>query len=823
MAKKKRKGHQHGKASAVAQRSDKETLAREAQQALQQGRFRDAIAHCKARLKQEDTVQARQQLADAYEGRAAALSDKGMYKEALVIWENRRALGADVAPLRLPYADVLLRLDKADEVAALLSAGEGALSRAERDGLRARLAAYSLGGHAEIRHALPEDDPLQRHLEAAEAALEAYCHGDDTALAQALAAIPFRSPCRDLAQILKALQRLETAPEDARERLAKVPTDSAFAPLRQAAELACLPESEVMVHLHDASEATRRFVLTLRGWDDKRQAMHQALHALGPTPSSKALFKLMYRYQDTLGRAWVEEYSLRLLVAQFPGSVEWLRQERPVQPPEYDLLRLVLWYVESDQSASGDILDCQEKLADVLRMQAPQEPGSDSALRLALVLKRFDDNFRVLDEPPTKGPDSLDGYVAERVEESLDYDPDDLDTYLRLHAYYLRGNQLKQARHFQAEALRRWPEDIRVLTAALDTAVASHAFKKAAKLAHQILAIDPINRGARERLVKAHLAHATKQLRAKRPDLAENELADAMRWDTQARFSARIEIIAALIEAQHAPASGAARVAEVHKRQGGGLAAHFNLALEMEAAGIPPAKLGQRFGIKKPHPQSTEDVVAFVARLQEQLTEDKISQAIKRHFKTPVKTLAYWPMEFESMLHICELLKRCDWQAPRLALARQGVKEWKAPVFELHAFEAKYPKKHFLASEHDIHCLDAAERRATEAGDIRTAARINEILSGFRFLGMGGGPPSFFDDDPFGDASESPFEPASAMPVAVDAVLTELRQHGLEALCDTLGLDEKSRKLFRNIEREVGIEGLAALLAESFPEDGSFP
>lgn len=825
MAKKKRKGHPQGKPSSALKHVDKATLTQDAQKALEQGRFREAIAHYKTLLKQEETTQSRQGLADAYEGRAMALSDKGMDKEALVIWENRQALGGDVAPMRLLYADALLRVGKASDVAALLHTGNDALSRVERDGLRARLAAHSLAGNTHIRDALPESDPLHTHLDAAEAALNAYCRGDDDALTQALAAIPFRSPCRDLVHILKALQRLEEAPEDAKSRLAKVPHDSAFASLKLAAELACLPESALASQLHDVGEATRRFVLTLRGWDNTRQTMQQALQKIGPAPSAKALFNLMYRYQQTLGKAWVEEYSLRLLVDQFPDSAQWLRQKRPVQPPNYDLLRLLLWYMDTSNADPWDVLDSLERLADELLMQVPV-PGSDHELRIALTLKRIDTGYRLLDATPSKDPDALDRHAAAFVEESLAYDPDDLEPYLRLHAYYLRGKKLKQARYYQEQALSRWPSDVRVLTAALDTALASQAFKKAAKLAHQILTIDPINRYARERLVKAHLAHAAKQLRAGRPDLAAKELDDATQWDTQGRFEQRRDIIAALIETQRDSAAGKVRLNEVHQRQGGGLTAHFNLASELLDAGIPPSQIAQRFGIKKVHVQGTADMEAFVAQLQARLVDGKLPDALKRYFEKPVKSAAFLPLTFDAMLQLCELLKRCNWEAPRLAVAREGVKQWKAPIFELHAFEAKYPNKHFLASEQDIRRLEAAETRATETGDVRTAARLNEILAGFRFLGMG---ESFFDempglfdehDDMLDDSCDSPMDNPFASAAEQEALLADLRERGLDAVCDDLGLTGQPRKVLRAMKRDFGLEAVAAFLSEMMMDMG---
>jgi len=77
------------------------------------------------------------------------------------------------------------------------------------------------------------------------------------------------------------------------------------------------------------------------------------------------------------------------------------------------------------------------------------------------------------------------------------------------------------------QARIRWPENMRILEVALDTAIEAGAFKKAAGIAREMLALDSINSGVRERLVEAHLAHARKQIPKGRLDLARKELAQA--------------------------------------------------------------------------------------------------------------------------------------------------------------------------------------------------------------------------------------------------------------------------------------------------------
>ena len=63
-----------------------------------QGRFREAVAHYKDLVKLEARREWLDGLAAAYQGRARELTAKGMLKEALAIWQNRRKACPDVSP-----------------------------------------------------------------------------------------------------------------------------------------------------------------------------------------------------------------------------------------------------------------------------------------------------------------------------------------------------------------------------------------------------------------------------------------------------------------------------------------------------------------------------------------------------------------------------------------------------------------------------------------------------------------------------------------------------------------------------------------------------
>jgi hypothetical protein len=249
------------------------------------------------------------------------------------------------------------------------------------------------------------------------------------------------------------------------------------------------------------------------------------------------------------------------------------------------------------------------------------EPGSDTALRIALVHRRAETLFQILQRmEPDSDPDSLPGIIAAELESSLEYDPDDRATYLDLIAYCLRGGKaLKDARRILKRAQARWPTDKAVLSAAMDTAIASGAFKKAATIAGDILAVDPINSGVRERLVEAHLSHARKNVRDQRPDLAMRALATAEDWSRTERTRERLDLVRGLAELLDLDPRGEGRLQALAENLGNGLAARLILLLEADACGIPGARLLKQLGLAKSSTPDEGDLRAFFSRVRAHL------------------------------------------------------------------------------------------------------------------------------------------------------------------------------------------------------------
>lgn len=784
-----------------------EELASAAQRHLDDGRFREAISAFKDLLKRAPSARWREGLAAAYAGRAKQLAAKGLLKEALVMWENRQQLG-DVASFDPEQIALLLRVGKIGQVMDLYRDQGDRLPAATLAELRSYLAAYWLSGHHEIAAKLPPEDPILVHGDAARDALAAYCQGDDKALSEALAAIPFRSPYRDLAQLLKAIQRIPGQPREAAAMVARCNVSAGFAPLRQAAELALAPEHELTTRLAETGETTRRVALGLRGWDEARQALWLELAKLGQDPNPFALLRLMYRHQKQLGEDWVRQQALRLLINDYPESLRWLAKCGAVGPTMAERGLIAAWHAES-KGDLWDALDTWRHYAALLREDGEPASGSDAGLRLALVLRRPESRLGILKRAEEgRSSDELAVEVVAAVGESLRYDPDDRDSYLALIRQYLATKRHKDARRVLEQALERWPEDVRLLTAAMDVAIATNAFKKAAGLARRVLELDPINSGVRERLVAAHLAHARKQIRARRTDLARRELAQAGDWANKETLREQLELTAAFIELTEDQPSGITSLQGLARRLGGGLAGALAVTLEGAALGHKPNVLLKSLGLAATKTKQPSDIQAFFSKLRGHLDAGhKLPPDVAGYFEKPLKASGGVTLSFQEAHSACETLRRAGLDGAREAFAKAALKRWRgAPIFELHAFEATYRGNYRNVSQQALLRLDAAIIRAMDEGDRRTAHRLRDLLmeaDEARFGAMIAPPgPSLGED------ADSDLEILRAL---VNVI-------GLDALLDTMPLSKQEKAQFKEMEREIGRDKLLELII-SMKED----
>jgi tetratricopeptide (TPR) repeat protein len=763
-------------------------IAASARQALSSGQFRDAISRFKELLKREPRAEWRAGLAAAYQGRARELTAKDMLKEALAIWKNLQHLCGDT-PTDPEHVALLLRMGRTVEALRAYREAVGATGTKELAVLRTAFAARYLAGESGLDAALEPDDPVIAHGAAARDALGAYCRGDDAALEQALGRIPFRSPYRDWVQILKALAKLHEHPAGARELLGRIAPDSAFAPLQRAAQLVLLPEEDFLRALSQSTEREQQFAAILRGWSEQRLTLWRDLAKASDPPPAKLVLEWMRRHRDAIDEPWAHKRGLRLLIDGFPRNMSWISRwpgGRP-SPLEQDLV--AAWAAE-EQSHPWQIWEAWMDVVGHLRRPSDPRAGSEDALRIALIQRRLADRWQMLEGP-------LREQMEEQLEKSLSFDPKDRATYVRLIGHYRRRRELKDARRLLDEALKHFPQDILVLNEALETAVAGEAFKKAAGFGQRILEIDPINRRARESLFEAYLSHTRKQIRKHRADLARKQLAAAAEWARGEAAAARTELLEGfLVFDGEDPKAGAAMLRQCTERLGSGLTGRLELALEAARLGHSPTELIKDLGLVKVREPEKADLLAFCSRLREtHEAGTAIPGESLEPFVSELKAGSKLNLSRAESEAVCEALRHSQLDSIRQAYARAALKRWrKLPIFEFHAFESKYEGRYWEVSGADFNRLERAWNRAREAGDTRTAHRIQELLREAEPV-----PPPFFHR---GGPEESAHE-----------MISMFEEMGLDALLDLLQNGPEGDQ-YKEMERRLGPNRVLELFEE---------
>ena len=369
--------------------------AAQAQASLAAGRYREAIEQFKTLSRAEPPEVWREGLAAAYRGRALELEAKGMGKEALTIWDNRRQACPGLAPDPRHLA-LLLRLGQSEAALtgyrSLLAGGESAALAEVRGHFAANWLTEEHPPGLATDPALAED-PLLRDGSIARAALAAWCAGDDEVAAVQLKAIPFRSPYRDFTTLLKALMIWEKDPIASGKLLERVAADSPFAPLAAALRLSLLPDEELLPALGRANQPSRDFVMSLLGWPERRRQLWRETQRLGDPPDPGQMVVLLRRYRQCFSEHWWHHMLRALGFALYPRKAPTaLSQE--LNDFDHALLGTL---IDEREFPSPDVYTFWTEVKDLIaRPGHSPAPGSPDALRIALIQRRLADRLGLL-------------------------------------------------------------------------------------------------------------------------------------------------------------------------------------------------------------------------------------------------------------------------------------------------------------------------------------------------------------------------------------------------------------------------------------------
>lgn len=489
-------------------------LAARGREALGQGSFKTAVEAFKQLVRQDPRPEWRDALSDAYAGRARSLAEKGMFGEAATVLENTATADGAVREPRL-YVSCLVRQNQLHKALCHCLKQSGNVTGPDAERLAVLAAALWL---ARTQPCAPPAGPLAAPLQAAEAGLAAWSGGRPEEEVEALlAAVPFRSPAGPVRVVLKAL--LSHDPEKVPRLLGMIPTDSPFAGLGRAAAAALADGDALIGTWQRLTPAERAFVAEVRGIPAASGQFFRELDEAG-RGGPAAMLTVLARHRAVLPAAEARRACLDLLVRAPDRLSRFEKSFGPLPASEKHRIQALA-------AEAGERWVAAEAHWNSAATHLAKEDGPDAGMATAVIWRHLADLGLKVQEIEGDGTDP----VAYYLDRSVEADPDFLDGVVRLLARYRDMGRTADWRERVEWAIKRFPREPAILGQAMEAAVASEAYKKASKFARTLLDLDPINQPVRTRMIELQLAHARKQLRGKRADLAAKDLTAAAEWE----------------------------------------------------------------------------------------------------------------------------------------------------------------------------------------------------------------------------------------------------------------------------------------------------
>lgn len=705
-------------------------LAADGTQALESGNFPKAIHSFKQLLKQDPCRKWQDELACAYRGRARALSAKGMSREALVILDNLAHFCPDVAvdESLLPFrVQLLIGVGRPDKAAVQYGLEANRVKGTETGGALDELfAALILAEEDGVLSALPEDAPPVAHASFARQALRAYCQKEHEETARQLKQIPSRSPYRYFVLALKGLMTMDTEPFAAMRLFAKIPQASPFYPLVRPFVPGTEKDASLAVALGHMSREELQLLAAVKGFDEKRLAFLISFAKAGSQPQK--LIPLLCNQGKELDAQWAQSLCKGLLPLCPKMDIAYTKAFGFL--PKDEAYRLQALTFEHNQDWEL-CLDGWEKYAELL---ASPPRTAEKQLSIALVYRHMAEIAHVLESDDFADIDQESRYVG-CLAKSLTYDPADKPTYLKL--FDRCRNDKKLMRQWLGLALEEFPQDIDMLLMAAKVALEGGAFKKTASYVARILAVDPINTGAKSLLLRAHLSHGRKLANTGKLIQASREFALAEEQQRSPSHIGVARICQGLVKilAGEEP-QGQAFVEEGCQLVGLPCKAWLITAVEADLLKLPPGRQRKIHQQLKACAATNLSKVEFFDLLEQfKLYKQQASrqmQRVGRFIQPLLKNSADLGFTQDESSEICNYFfqeKRFDLLQPFATVAE---KNWPVkPIFTFYRLYAKVCGFAHNLSERELKALDRAAEDAMAQNDIYAAELIADFITPF--------------------------------------------------------------------------------------------
>lgn len=690
--------------------TDESGLLRKAQACFAAGRYQEAADLFKELLNQADKVDYRRQLSQCYLQWAQCMAAKGQVKEAASLWESY----ANWAELPLVAQDsYVLWLLAAKEYTKVHAALEGLLAKQldqDYPELAVLLGFLLVSGRPELAQHLPQDSTLFRHWQLVQDALAAYRSADAGRCDQALNKLPFRSAFRDFRLLLKSQLLAAASPAQAKTLFSKIPESSPYRSTANAGLAYLQTGAEFVASISQLESAQRRTIAQARALSANQLELVEAVSGQGGWQANKVRFNLTLQYRSLFAEEAARAFCLGMLEHYPEGYRDYLNYFGVKEAFEENRIQALL--CEKSKNSYDAQLYWRRCIA-ILKENAPEDNK-----KIAMILRH------------------MAGHVSreEAVElliESLDYQPEHRDSYLKILSFYGqdRPNPSKYEQWLE-RSRNRFPDDAGILLNAAESAVKRKAFKQAFDYAQALLEIEPSNKLAKQLIFGEHIAQARQFIRNSKFELAEKEIQSAEQGELEKDSLGQVRLLRGFyVWLVHDQQQGLKLIADaLEKLNDDPVTMQFQVLMEAALVNQPcPVSLSTHAHLLSR--RQLHRLIGLIEHYDQQIANRKLLLNALDEIKVPVENsiarhvddealLLCWCRALQNIGHF-ELLRHCT------VLASE---KWQKPIWLYYQTLVECQGDAGRLDHVTLFKLQAALASAREAGDSQAVLLIGRLI-----------------------------------------------------------------------------------------------
>ena len=692
-------------------------LVVQAESLQKKAQYKEAIKLYKKLLQDTANQVYRDNLAYCYVQRAIGFAAKGMYPEALALRENHIAFAQPPYAAQDQYIVWQIQCSSAEKIAASLKQLSAQQLDKQYPALASVLGFLMLTKHPEFEQLLAQDSALIAHFKIIQTALQAFRDNRIDTFNEALKQLPYRSAFRDFRTLCGAITALSGSSTQAQTLLSKIPANSPYA---QFAKLlhACTKEgAELAYELVKLNHQQDRFIAEIKDLSKKQLDFIQHFSRQYEQLSDKVEFNLAIQYKDLIGVDTAQPFCQTLLASYPAGNKDFIKHFG--EPSEFEENRVKALLCEQDNNLYDADYYWKQCIAIL------ENNVAKNALQIALILQRM----------ATREPEA--DKRTELLIQSVQYDPDNRNTYLQIIHHYSQQKTAKDYKFWLNKTLEKFPQDVEVLTQEVKAATQNKTYKKASQYANKILGIDPLNTFAKQTLFSSHLAHARRLMRDKNFSLVAKEMSKAEQLNAGKVYQRQLQLMHALLyfaaeDKQQGLQKITTALADLHADP---VNIHFQAGVETMLNGLPVATVLRELPEIKEHLLSKQELTELIQQLKLYAVDSdnweyvhKALDKIKAPLKKSISEQAYAE---ELMLSLCQVLDSLDHFELLRHIARVAQAQWNKPIWTYYRVYADNNGEAEDYSYWEVQRLQNAHEQATENKDYPTAMLIDKLLDSY--------------------------------------------------------------------------------------------